>query len=58
MKYSAVIALFLANSVEAKHHHHHMTQQLVAQQIDTHDMETLESMSTNKLIEGLQSTLK
>ena len=48
------VMLFLA--VEAKHHHHH-DKQLVASNEELQDMESLNAMSTNKLVAGLRSTL-
>jgi len=49
--------LFLASSVEARHHHHHHGHTMVATDNELNDMETLNAMSTNKLVAGLKSTL-
>ena len=58
MKTSALtVMLFLAGSAEAKHHHHHHEQVLAASEEEAQDMETLNAMSTNKLVAGLRSTL-
>jgi hypothetical protein len=58
MKTSALtVMLFLAGSAEAKHHHHHHEQILAASEEEAQDMETLNAMSTNKLVAGLRSTL-
>ena len=58
MKTSALtVMLFLAGSVEAKHHHHHHETVLAASEEEAQDMETLNAMSTNKLVAGLRSTL-
>ena len=46
----SVVALLLAN-VSARHHHHHHNSELV------YSMADLESMSTNKLVSGLRTTL-
>jgi heme oxygenase len=56
MKTSLAVMLFLASSVEAKHHHHH-DKQLVSSDEELQDMESLNAMSTNKLVAGLRSTL-
>jgi len=51
------VMLFLASSVEARHHHHHHGHTMVATDNELSDMETLNAMSTNKLVAGLKSTL-
>jgi len=52
MKYAVFVAL-LGESLAKKHHHQHKRhgESLIQ------DMESLEAMSTNKLVEGLQTTL-
>ena len=45
---------FLLATVAAKHHHH---QHKVHALSDTKDMESLEAMSTEKLVSGLENTL-
>jgi len=52
MKYAAIIAL-VNETFARRHHHHHHRHALV----DTKDMESLEAMSTNKLVEGLRVSL-
>ena len=56
---STIVALLLANTaaVQRHHHHHHKAINYVDSQEDTKDMETLEAMSTEKLVSGLRSTL-
>ena len=53
MKTIAYIALVA--SVSAKHHHHH--HELIDQAEYLKDMETLQAMSTTKLVNGLRNTL-
>ena len=52
-------ALLLVAGVSAHRHHHHRQHQVnyVSNQEDLHDMETLENMSTTKLVSGLRNTL-
>ena len=50
MKYAVIVAL-MGETLAHKHHHHHNT-------VFADTMESLESMSTNKLVEGLQNTLQ
>jgi len=57
---STIVALLLANTsalTRHHHHHHHKAVNYVDSQEDTKDMETLEAMSTEKLVNGLRSTL-
>jgi fatty acid desaturase len=57
---STIVALLLANTsalTRHHHHHHHKAINYVDSQEDTKDMETLEAMSTEKLVSGLRSTL-
>ena len=52
------VYLALVASVSAKHHHkHHQKASLVDQSEYLKDMETLNAMSTSKLVNGLQNTL-
>ena len=51
MKTFAIFALIGAS---ARHHHHHRQEYAAT---SSYDMEALESMSTNKLVSGLRSTL-
>ena len=53
------VALLMLSSVEAKHHsHHHKHSHNPAIMADTQVMESLNSMTTEKLVNGLQNTLK
>merc|ERR1712216_794812 len=57
---SVIASLLLANTAALQrhhHHHHHKAINYVDSQEDTKDMETLEAMSTEKLVTGLRSTL-
>ena len=59
---SAIIALLVANTaaIQKHHHRHHKTinpHSYVHATEDLHEMETLEAMSTEKLVSGLRNTL-
>ena len=62
---SVIISLLLANVSAVQHRHHHHkhqhakinTRNYIHSEEDTHDMETLEAMSTEKLVGGLRNTL-
>ena len=62
---SAIIALLLANTAamqHRRHHHKHQNKMInpyeyVHSAEDLHDMETLENMSTERLVSGMRNTL-
>ena len=60
---SVILALLLANTAAVQRHHHKHHRKLinpyeyVHATEDLHDMETLENMSTEKLVGGLRNTL-
>ena len=61
---SVIVALLLANTAAVQRHKHHSHHnklinpyEYVHASEDTHDMETLENMSTEKLVGGLRNTL-
>merc|ERR1719265_1702795 len=60
---SVILSLLLANTAALQRIHHHKHHKMINPyeyihaKEDTHDMETLEAMSTEKLVGGLRNTL-